>query len=224
MDKGLERVKQLLTDLGLLDINGNASGVSATAIQAVYDEIVTAGLTPVVEVDALDAFGILLDQYLTMLGFNNSGIQAVYNAVVNAGRTPEVGPTESKALSTLFTQFLNLANRDIRTDNYTNNGAASITLNPASLGKYAYLDIDSNLEISLDPTGSEFGDEFHLECHLTGSGGWTVTWGASGLSATSVAAVAPTFTGDRTLITFLRMHSDGTNDQWTMIAAKEVTL
>jgi len=181
MDKGLERVKQLLTDLGLLDINGNASGVSTTAIQALYD------------------------------------------AIVNTGRTPAAAVTDNEAFSILLNQFLNLANRDIRTDDSTNNGAASITLNPASLGKYAYLDIDSNLEISLDTTGSEFGDEFHLECHLTGSGGWTVTWGA-GLSATSVAAVAPSFTGDRTLITFLRMHSNGSDNKWTMVAAKEVTI
>lgn len=223
MDKGLERIKQLLTDLGLLDINGNASGVSATAIQAVYDAITNAGLTPSVAVDAEDAFGILLAQYLAAVGLSSVALSALYNAIVDAGRTPAVAITADDAFGTLLNQFLTLANRDIRTDDQTNNGAASISLSPSSLGKYAYIDIDSNVEISLDPTGSEFGDEFHLECNLTGSGGWTVTWG-TGISATSAAAVAPTFTGDRTIVSFLRMHSDGTNDQWTMIAAKEVTI
>lgn len=223
MDKGLERVKQLLTDLGLLDINGNASGVSTTAIQAVYDAIVNAGLTPSVAVDADDAFGILLDQYLTAVGLSDIALQALYNAIDGTGRTPAAAITANDAFGTLLNQFLSLANRDIRTDNQTNNGAAAVSLAPATLGKYAYIDIDSNVEISLDPTGTDFGDEFHLECHLTGSGGWTVTWG-TGISATSAVAVAPSFTGDRTIVTFLRMHSDGTNDQWTMIAAKEVTL
>lgn len=182
MDKGLERVKQLLTDLGLLDGGDNPMNeISTVALQALYD------------------------------------------AIVGTGRTPAAAIIDTDAFGTLLNQFLDLVNRDIRTDGLTNNGAVSVSLSPSSAGKYTYIDIDSNVEISLDPTGSEFGDEFHLECNLTGSGGWTVTWG-TGISATSVAAVAPTFTGDRTLITFLRMHSDGTNDQWTMLAAKEVTL
>lgn len=141
-------------------------------------------------------------------------------ALVAAGQGVVVVPTAFTAFNTLLSQYMALVNKEARTLR-AGTDTMDVALTPTTIGKYSNVTIGANIEIDVLVGPSVFGDEFYLEVIQGGAGGFTPTWG-TGVSATSVADVAPSFganPGDTTLCAFQRMANSAV---WVMTAAREI--
>lgn len=143
-------------------------------------------------------------------------IPELTTAITQAGRIP----VSEDDVELLWAQFLGLANREIRTDRSDLVFTSGTTLDPNTLGKYCAITLTPATDpTTINLTPSVFGDEFHLEVNHNGQ---EVTLG-TGISATSIASIAHLLdvATDFTLYTFLTTSSDGTYDDWVLVAAKD---